>query len=157
MSELSERLREAHPNSQQYALGSNILHEAAQEIESLQAQLSEARAQNKSVVVPEGWHVSRTEGGNIIVQKSHVAGFVASEQSGGIAESTLYYLADDLLTASSTPEHSGDNLEMVEILKWIASGETAKGCYDGSDEVGAIKERVTSFLARHHQQEEAER
>lgn len=50
--------------------------------------------------VPEGWHISRTEGGNIIVQKSHVAGFVASEQSGGIAESTLYYLADDLLAAS---------------------------------------------------------
>lgn len=43
MSELPERLREAHPNSQQYALGSNILLEAAQEIESLQAQLSEAR------------------------------------------------------------------------------------------------------------------
>lgn len=42
MSKLSERLREAHPNSQQYALGSNILHEAAQEIESLQALLSEA-------------------------------------------------------------------------------------------------------------------
>lgn len=41
MSELSERLREAHPNSQQYALGSNIFLEAAQEIESLQAQLSE--------------------------------------------------------------------------------------------------------------------
>lgn len=41
MSELSERLREAHPNSQQYALGSNILLEAAQEIESLQAQLSD--------------------------------------------------------------------------------------------------------------------
>lgn len=48
---------------------------------------------------PEGWNISRTDGGEIIVQKSHVAGFVASEQSGGIAESTLYYLADDLLTA----------------------------------------------------------
>lgn len=45
MSELSERLREAHPNSQQYVLGSNILLEAAQEIESLQAQLSEAWAE----------------------------------------------------------------------------------------------------------------
>lgn len=47
MSELSERLREAHPNSQQYALGSNTLLEAAQEIESLQAQLSEAWAERE--------------------------------------------------------------------------------------------------------------
>src|SRR5690625_372774 len=63
--------------------------------------------------VPEGWHISRTEGGEIIVQKRGVAGFVASEQSGGIAESTLYYLADDLLTASANTGHIGDGNEMV--------------------------------------------
>src|SRR5690625_2607529 len=63
--------------------------------------------------VPEGWHISRTEDGKIIVQKSHVAGFVASEESGGIAESTLYYLADDLLTASANTGHIGDGNEMV--------------------------------------------
>jgi|GEM_PF-6505341 len=63
--------------------------------------------------VPEGWHISRTEGGDIIVQKSHVAGFVASEKSGGIAESTLYYLADDLLTASPAPDHIADVRKMV--------------------------------------------
>jgi len=62
MSELSERLREAHPNSQQYALGSNILLEAAQEIESLQAQLSEARREleqlARKIHYPDCWDTS---------------------------------------------------------------------------------------------------
>ena len=73
----------------------------------------DASPQPAPAAVPEGWQISRTEGGNIIVQKSHVAGFVASEQGGGIAESTLYYLADDLLTASPAPDHAADVRKMV--------------------------------------------
>lgn len=39
MSDIEQRLREAHPNSQQYAAGSMIFLEAAEEIASLKQQL----------------------------------------------------------------------------------------------------------------------
>lgn len=40
MSDIEQRLREAHPNSQQYANGSKILLEAADQIASLKQQLA---------------------------------------------------------------------------------------------------------------------
>lgn len=40
---IQKRLREAHPNSTQYALGSNILLEAAERIEELEAMLIKKR------------------------------------------------------------------------------------------------------------------
>ena len=50
MSELSERLREAHPISQQYANGSKILLEAADEITRLQAECEKLRARETKLV-----------------------------------------------------------------------------------------------------------
>jgi len=50
MSELSERLREAHPISQQYANGSKILLEAADEITRLQSRVKEMEAEKAELV-----------------------------------------------------------------------------------------------------------
>ena len=44
MSDIVERLREAHPNSAQRFAGSNIMLDAAAEIERLRRELAEARA-----------------------------------------------------------------------------------------------------------------
>jgi len=41
VSDIEERLREAHPNSQQYAFGSKILLEAADEIREFRARVAE--------------------------------------------------------------------------------------------------------------------
>lgn len=41
MTDIVERLREAHPNSMQYAAGSTILADAADEIEKLRSSLKE--------------------------------------------------------------------------------------------------------------------
>lgn len=50
MTDLIDRLREAHPRSTQYALGSMILSEAADEIEQLRAERDALRGANDSLV-----------------------------------------------------------------------------------------------------------
>jgi hypothetical protein len=52
----------------------------------------------------EGWEIDQTSGGDFIVNKPGVGGYVASLQSDSIASVVLAHLARDLLAALSQPE-----------------------------------------------------